>query len=458
MAKSSQHILATVREKIGSYRKILVGFSGGIDSTVLLHALYQIKISELPSLEIRAIHIHHGLNIQADKWEAHCASLCQKWDIPFICRHVTVEGSNKGIEAAARAERYQAYREELLEDEIIVTAQHLDDQAETVMLALKRGSGPTGLSAMPESLAFQATCGNTVLLRPLLTISRHALEHYRAEQQLPWVEDDSNQDDRYDRNFLRLHIMPRLSERWPHFANAVSRSASLCAEQEALLDELLQDSLDEIIDYRGGLYIDGLVHCSVAKRNALIRRWIGLHQLAMPPFNQLERIWQEVALARPDAEPICRLGEVEIRRYQGALWVVKRIHSVTGKQYYWDYPAAYSLPESLGTLVVMEEEGQIRSPQENEVVTIRFGLQGSLSIVGRNHSRSSKKIWQELGVAPWMRERTPLIYYNDTLICAVGCFITPDGFVGENNVGIAIDWQNSEHWINNGEFSSELFQ
>ena len=382
MAKSSQHILATVREKIGSYRKILVGFSGGIDSTVLLHALYQIKISELPSLEIRAIHVHHGLNIQADKWEAHCASLCQKWDIPFICRHVTVEGSNKGIEAAARAERYQAYREELLEDEIIVTAQHLDDQAETVMLALKRGSGPTGLSAMPESLAFQAKCGNTVLLRPLLTISRHALEHYRAEQQLPWVEDDSNQDDRYDRNFLRLHIMPRLSERWPHFANAVSRSASLCAEQEALLDELLQDSLDEIIDYRGGLYIDGLVHCSVAKRNALIRRWIGLHQLAMPPFNQLERIWQEVALARQDAEPICRLGNVEIRRYQGALWVVKRINSLMGKQYQWNYPEDYLLPESLGMLVVMEGEGQIRPPQENEVVTIRFGLQGSLSIVG----------------------------------------------------------------------------
>ncbi|HHR6406747.1 TPA: tRNA lysidine(34) synthetase TilS [Providencia alcalifaciens] len=458
MAKSSQHILATVREKIGSYRKILVGFSGGIDSTVLLHALYQIKISELPSLEIRAIHVHHGLNIQADKWEAHCASLCQKWDIPFICRHVTVEGSNKGIEAAARAERYQAYREELLEDEIIVTAQHLDDQAETVMLALKRGSGPTGLSAMPESLAFQAKCGNTVLLRPLLTISRHALEHYRVEQQLPWVEDDSNQDDRYDRNFLRLHIMPRLSERWPHLANAVSRSASLCAEQEALLDELLQDSLDEIIDYRGGLYIDGLVHCSVAKRNALIRRWIGLHQLAMPPFNQLERIWQEVALARQDAEPICRLGNVEIRRYQGALRVVKRINSLMGKQYQWNYPEDYLLPESLGMLVVMEGEGQIRPPQENEVVTIRFGLQGSLSIVGRNHSRSSKKIWQELGVAPWMRERTPLIYYNDTLICAVGCFITPDGFVGENNVGIAIDWQNSEHWINNGEFSSELFQ
>ncbi|WP_323084030.1 tRNA lysidine(34) synthetase TilS [Providencia alcalifaciens] len=455
MAKSSQHILATVREKIGSYQKILVGFSGGIDSTVLLHALYQIKNSINPLLQIRAIHIHHGLNIQADKWEAHCASLCQQWNIPFICQHVTVDSAQIGVEAAARAERYQAYRDELLKDEILVTAQHLDDQAETFMLALKRGSGPAGLSAMPESLPFQAKSGKTVLLRPLLSISRHELENYRAEYQLPWVEDDSNQNDRYDRNFLRLHIMPRLSERWPHFANAVSRSASLCAEQEALLDELLQDLLDDIIDYRGGLYIDGLIHCSAAKRNALIRRWIGLHQLAMPPFNQLERIWQEVALARQDAEPICRLGDVEIRRYQGALWVVKRINSLMGKQYQWDYPEAYLLPESLGTLVVMDGEGQIRPPQETEKVTIRFGLQGSLNIVGRHHSRSSKKIWQELGVAPWMRERTPLIYYNETLICAVGCFITPDGFVGEDNVGIAIDWQNSEFGTSNSEFSSE---
>lgn len=441
MVQQSQVIVERVLSKIRGLQKILVGFSGGIDSTVLLHALYLIREKQLPSLEIRAIHIHHGLNSKANTWEQHCAQLCLQWDIPFVCRHVAVDASQKGIEAAARDARYQAYREELQENEVLVTAQHLDDQAETFMLALKRGSGPAGLSSMPELLAFTACCGSTWLLRPLLSTPRIELETYMQEQQLSWVEDDSNQDDRYDRNFLRLHIMPVLAERWPHFSSAVARSAALCGEQESLLDELLKDTLEEMMDYQGGLFIDDLIGCSSSKRNALIRRWVGLHQLPMPPFNQLERIWQEVALARQDADPICRLGQFEIRRYQGALWVVKRINRLVNQQFAWQFPEPFELPESLGILQVMEGQGQIRSPLAHENVTIRFGLQGTLNIVGRHRSRSSKKIWQELGVAPWMRERIPLIYYNDQLITAVGCFITPEGVADEASLGIAIDWQ-----------------
>ena len=450
MEKKSQAIIEQILNKVSPFQKILVGFSGGIDSTVLLHALYQAKNSTHPALQVRAIHIHHGLNVKADAWEQHCAQLCQQWNIPFICCHVEVDSSDKGVEAAARDARYQAYREELDVDEVLATAQHLDDQAETFLLALKRGSGPAGLSSMPESLSFATKHGKTQLLRPLLTIPRVDLEAYMQAQQLPWVEDDSNQDDRYDRNFLRLRIIPLLSERWPHFPSAIARSASLCAEQESLLDELLQDVLDEVTDYNGGLFIDSLQGYSSAKRNALIRRWIGLHQLPMPPFNQLQRIWQEVALARQDAEPVCRLGLVEIRRYQGALWVVERINSLVGQQYSWDYPETFVLPESLGQLVVMQGQGNIRPPAKNEKVTVRFGLAGTLKIVGRSHSRSSKKIWQELGVAPWMRERTPLVYYNEELITAVGCFITPTGMIGSELLGISIDWQKQ------GKFQASL--
>lgn len=446
MVKQSQVIVEQIFSKIRDFQQILVGFSGGIDSTVLLHALYQIKNNLNPLLQIRAIHIHHGLNTKADEWEKHCASLCKEWSVPFICQNVQVDPTHSGIEAAARDARYQAYRDELHENEIIVTAQHQDDQAETFMLALKRGSGPTGLSSMPQITPFKATIGNTYLLRPLLSIPREKLEEYMQENQLPWVEDDSNQNDKYDRNFLRLHIMPLLTERWPHFSSAVSRSAALCGEQETLLDELLQDSLDEMMDYHGGLFIDSLNSCSPAKRNALIRRWVGLHQLPMPPFNQLQRIWQEVALARQDAEPVCRLGDVEIRRYQGALWIVRRITRLTNKQYDWDYPNLFTLPESLGQLEIMHGQGQIRPPNEHEKVTVRFGLQGTINIVGRTHSRSSKKIWQELGIAPWMRERTPLIYYNDELIAAVGSFITPFGLVDEGKVGIAINWQKNNEF------------
>lgn len=446
MAKQSQAIIEQVLSKIGNFQKVLIGFSGGVDSTVLLHALYQIKTQILFSLEIRAIHINHGLNDKADEWEVHCHSLCKQWSIPFVCQHVIVDPTHSGVEAAAREARYQAYRDELTHNEIILTAQHLDDQAETFMLALKRGSGPAGLSSMPESMIFNATVGQTWLLRPLLAISRHDLEIYADENKLIWVEDDSNQDDRYDRNFLRLRIMPVFMQRWPYFSGAISRSASLCAEQESLLDELLKEALDDMMDYRGGLFIDGLQDCSNAKRNALLRRWIGLHQLPMPPFNQLQIIWQEIALARQDAEPVCQLGNVDIRRYQGALWIVRRINSLLGLRFVWHYPQPFMLPESLGVLEVMVDEGQIRPPLSTEKVTVRFGLQGTLKIVGRMHSRSSKKIWQELGISPWMRERTPLIYYDEKLISAVGCFITPEGMVDDGQLGIAF------RWIKNDEY------
>ncbi len=142
--QQSNIIIERILNKIQGFEQLLVGFSGGIDSTVLLHALFQIRQTHLPTLSIRAIHIHHGLNHKADAWEQHCAQLCSQWDIPFICRHVTVDPSQKGVEAAARDARYQAYREELMANEILVTAQHLDDQAETFMLALKRGSTPQG--------------------------------------------------------------------------------------------------------------------------------------------------------------------------------------------------------------------------------------------------------------------------------------------------------------------------
>ncbi|KPD04345.1 tRNA(Ile)-lysidine synthetase [Moellerella wisconsensis ATCC 35017] len=451
MSQLSMQIINTVEEKIKHQRHILVGFSGGLDSTVLLHCLYQLREQRYPDLQIRALHIHHGLNPKADYWVQHCEQICLEWKIPFICRRVEVDASKKGEEAAAREARYQAYRAVIYPNEVMVTAQHLDDQAETFMLALKRGSGPAGLSAMPESMPFMTHVDvesgekiNSLLLRPLLTLSRSQLDHYAQQFTLCWIEDDSNQDDRYDRNFLRLHVMPILNQRWPHFASAAARSAALCAEQESLLDELLTSALQEALDYQGGLSIEVLQTCSAEKRNALIRRWFGYHNLTMPGYHQLQRIWQEVALARQDAEPIFQFGSYDIRRYQGYLWLVRRMKSLVNQQFTWDYPAPHILPNSLGCLVVMHGKGQIRPPATGEVVSIRFGLQQTINIVGREHSRHSKKIWQELGVAPWMRARTPLIYYNEQLITAVGCFVTRQGLVDEGKQGIAIHWDRND--------------
>ncbi|MDC9590775.1 tRNA lysidine(34) synthetase TilS [Xenorhabdus sp. XENO-10] len=450
MASTHDLLLTTLAEQIGQHKKILVGFSGGLDSTVLLHLLvclrtqsHQLSGERMVRMALRAIHIHHGLNSKADLWGEHCCQICADWQVDFRIEKVRLNTRQNGIEAAARNARYHAFQQELQKDEVLITAQHLDDQAETFLLALKRGSGPAGLSSMPSRMPF----AGTTLIRPLLNVSRAELEEYAQSQRLQWVEDDSNQDDRYDRNFLRLNIMPLLNQRWPHFPQAVSRSASLCGEQEQLLDELLKESLNALITLEGSISIPPLENSSEAKRNALLRRWLNQCGVKMPAREQLQRIWSEVALARQDAEPRFRLGQHDIRRYRQQLWLVPQYQNLAGAIFAWDLRQELMLPDGLGTLCLSQENDikensiKVRMPNGHEQVTIRFGVQGNISIVGRQHSRHSKKLWQELGVAPWLRERTPLLYYNEKLIAALGVFITKAGQCLSDDERISVQWK-----------------
>lgn len=214
----------TLNRQLLTSRQILVAFSGGLDSTVLLHQLVQWR-TENPGVALRAIHVHHGLSANADAWVTHCENVCQQWQVPLVVERVQLAQEGLGIEAQARQARYQAFARTLLPGEVLVTAQHLDDQCETFLLALKRGSGPAGLSAMAEVSEF----AGTRLIRPLLARTRGELVQWARQYDLRWIEDESNQDDSYDRNFLRLRVVPLLQQRWPHFAEATARSAALCA-------------------------------------------------------------------------------------------------------------------------------------------------------------------------------------------------------------------------------------
>lgn len=403
--------------------RILVAFSGGLDSSVLLHTLVTLRATQLPALQLRAVYVHHGLSMHADQWGEHCAQVCAAWQVSFQLLRVQVDVGHKGVEAAARDARYQAIARIIDTDETLLTAQHNDDQCETFFLALKRGSGPAGLASMAMEKAF----AQSQQLRPLLPISRHQLADYAAKHQLTWIEDESNQDDRFDRNFLRLHIMPSLRQRWPHFPEAVARSAQLCAEQECLLDELLHSTLQSAINKEGALDIAALQNISVIKRYALLRRWLARFSMPFPAKEQLQRIWQEVALARKDAEPVLKLGEHYIRRFRQRLYVLPLISSLKAWRLAWNSDQPLILPESLGTLTWASMGVAVRAARKEESVSIRFGAQGMQRIVGREHARSIKKIWQEQGIPPWQRERIPMLYYNDELIAALGVFITQAG-------------------------------
>ncbi|WP_431225264.1 tRNA lysidine(34) synthetase TilS [Serratia sp. L9] len=435
----TNQLLAQISDLLQAERQMLVAFSGGLDSSVLLHLLMLLRQRQ-PDIALRAVHVHHGLSRFADGWVAHCQQQCELWQIPLVVQYVQLDGRPGGIEAAARAARYAVFSETLQVDETLLTAQHLDDQCETFLLALKRGSGPAGLSAM----AAQARLGNNPLLRPLLGISRQQLEVYAQQHQLNWIEDDSNQDPRFDRNFLRLNILPPLNERWPHFAAATARSASLCAEQEQLLDELLAEPLAQLLCQENSLEIAGLHSCSPAKRYALLRRWIAMFGVTMPARDGLQRLWHEVALSKADAEPQLQLGDYQIRRFRQRLYLPPPLADLSEKRLSWSGKTPLPLPDGLGELLGGEGEYQVRAPQKHEQITVRFAAKGRVRIVGRAGSRPIKKLWQELNIPPWQRDRTPLIYYDDRLIVAVGVFITEDGQVAAGEQAWRFGWKKKQ--------------
>ncbi|MBE4856000.1 tRNA lysidine(34) synthetase TilS [Enterobacter cloacae complex sp. P40RS] len=425
--------LPAIALAVSPYRQLLVGFSGGLDSTVLLHRLKCWRDRE-PDVELRAMHIHHGLSVHADDWVAHCEAVCSAWAIPLVVERVTLADEGLGTEAQARKARYAAFSGALQPGEALVTAQHLDDQCETFLLALKRGSGPAGLSAMPERADF----AGTALIRPLLGETRASLEAWAHQHHLRWIEDESNQDDSYDRNFLRLRVLPLLNERWAHFSEAAARSAMLCAEQESLLDEMLREELETLITADGALELAPLEAMSPARRAALIRRWLAFHRAAMPSRAMLNRIWDEVAQAREDAAPRIYLNGFEVRRYKGQLWWVKSLPSLADRILDWPSPEqALTLPVNAG-VVALSRSGNVRLPEPGENVTVRFRASGMLHIVGRNGGRKLKKIWQEQNVPPWLRDTTPLLFYGDTLIAAAGVFVTKEGWAED---GVTFEWK-----------------
>ncbi|WVD65519.1 tRNA lysidine(34) synthetase TilS [Orbus sturtevantii] len=423
--KSTLVIQKTVQEKIIGHHHLLVAYSGGVDSSVLLHSLVMLKHHHLPNLDIKAIYIHHGISDNADIWADHCRTQCNVWQIPLIIEKVSLAVDDGNIEEQARDARYKVIQKYLTQNVALCTAQHLDDQSETFLLALKRGSGPTGLSAMPES----SKIAENLLLRPLLTISRQQIEQYAKEYNLAWVEDESNQDPYYDRNFLRLNVLPMLNQRWPHFNQMVARSAELCHEQQQLLDELLSVTFEQLIDKQLNLSITPLLSFSSAKRNTLLRMWFKQNKVAMPSRKQLTMIWQNVALAKEDSNPQFILHDKQIRRYQGKLYLLPNYQNLQSVRLNWqNLDTPLILPDNLGKLSITNTlPNCCRLPNQGENIWIGFYVSGMHHVVGRNGSRQIKKLWQEFGIPPWMRNRIPLVFYDETLITAVSIFVTKQG-------------------------------
>ncbi|HDU8576507.1 MULTISPECIES: tRNA lysidine(34) synthetase TilS [Vibrio diabolicus subgroup] len=401
--------------------KVVLAFSGGVDSRLLLELLS--RYQQAHSIECHAVYVHHGLSSNADDWADKCLLWAKQVGISCSIERVSLDISNgESIELLAREARYQALTKYIQEGDILLTGQHADDQLETFLLALKRGSGPKGLSSMAESMPFSSGS----LVRPLLTIKRKSIEDAATKLGLEWVEDESNQDTRYDRNFLRHCVIPELSGRWPSIHQAVQRSASLCAQQEALLDELLSAVFEHALQTDLSLSIEELAKHSELARARLIRMWLAKLNTSMPTQVQLNLIWNEVALAQQDANPKLQLKQGEVRRFRNRLYWVTEIADVTEWQSTIQVDTVLSLPERLGelTLTTSSSNATIALPSQPELLRVTFNPEGlSAHPTTRNHSRKLKKLFQEYNVPSWLRRQIPILMYQDRVVAVADLFV-----------------------------------
>ena len=401
----------------------LIGLSGGVDSVVLLDLFAQLR--ENRTLNLRAIHIHHGLSSNADSWVAFCEKLCERYAIPLTVQKVKVEGK-QGLEANARQARYQAIQSHIRANEVLVTAHHQDDQVETFLLALKRGSGIKGLGAM-QAVSFLQ---KIPIFRPLLAISKQEILAYAQQRKLVWIEDESNQRDDFDRNFLRNQVLPLLNQRWAQFNPMVARASRHCAEQQLLIEELLAEELATRFNPQdGSLSITHFAQCSPLKQQQLIRLWLQHLQVEMPSQAQLAQILDNLIFSEQDKNPQVKLGDKEIRRYQERIFVVSAVEQVTPFEMILppQMDVKFSLPNEIGTIIRTADSiickksdkiDRLLLPKElrDKPLTLKLNHSGKVKCYGKPHREEIKKIWQKNSVPVWQRTRTPLVFFDEQFV------------------------------------------
>lgn len=392
-------------------RGLVVGLSGGLDSCVLLHALRRVDIG----LPVRALHVHHGLSPHADAWAEQVAWFCKHEGVPLAVHHVQVR-REASLEGAARAARYAAFAAELQPHEALLLAQHRDDQAETFLFRLLRGAGVTGLGAMRPCRMLRVAGGAEIpQWRPLLSVSRAELLAYAQKEGLSWIDDESNEDRRYTRNFLRHEILPRLQERWPAASATLAATAARLQEADDLLQEFAAEMAHSCMDPEQRLLLPVFSQFPPPRQRLLLRHWLRQQGFLLPDERVLEAILSDVVAAREDANPRLAWPGCEIRRYRDRLYALPALASIPeGWEAEWKASEPLILPDGSRLIAASEAARtgtwQVRYRRGGE----RFRPAPALP------SRELKTLLQEAGVPPWQRERLPLVFDGETLIAVAG--------------------------------------
>jgi len=425
----------------GASGDVCVAFSGGLDSTVLLAALAELKSRGWPTA-IRALHIDHQLQPDSGLWAARCGETARQLGLPFGSQRVVVPVANgQGVEAAARAVRYAALYGSLAVGETVLTAHHADDQLETVLLALMRGAGVRGLSGMPR----RAPAGVGWHQRPLLDHPRADLECWARQRGLSWIEDPTNCEPRYRRSYLRHAVLPALRGTWPGAAMVASRSAAHLGEAAELLDDLARQDFEHAA-LETCLQRDKLSAMTPARRRNLLRFWLRSLNLPVPSTAKLGVLEHDMLVARPDRQLCVAWEGAEVKLHCGLLYAAPPLAPLpVAREQGWDWREPLVLPDGLGELHAVPAMGAGLAAARLPVrLTWRFrgevaGGSGGDSPDAAPHRL--KKLLQEAHVLPWWRGRLPLLSAGNHLLAVGDLWIAREFAATGSAPGVRVEWR-----------------
>ena len=438
MSKNSSSVQNIIESKIKPLlpNNICVAFSGGMDSIVLLHAVNNLLDGQS---KIRAIHIDHNIVNNSNELAQSCKKICKNYGIDLEIIALKIKHKGFGIEAAARDDRYKMLKEKLQENEYLLTAHHEDDQMETIFLRMARGTGLNGLQGINEKYPF----GKGIIFRPMLTANKKSVMEYAKEHQLKWIEDPSNQDTYFDRNYLRKKIIPEFRERWPSIATSVSRLSQLSAQNIEILNQVAEEDIG-VIENMNELPLSKLHEKSFERANNIIRYMIlanGMNIPSMMTFqNGLRRI-----LENNNDKSVIEWKGCSIRKYNNNLYFLDNKDIEPNKvdvKIPWELEKKINLGSNIGSIEATFIHGHGLSIQKcKNKLTISYRQGGELiKPVGHNMKKSLKNLYQENKILPWTRDKIPLIYCQDDLVSVADLWLNQNYMASQKEEGFFVNW------------------
>ena len=418
-------------------RRFVVAYSGGIDSHVLLHAMVNYIGKDKQRLHVA--HVNHGLQPDSKQWAERCVLTSTELGIAATVLKIDeAPPPGQSIESWARGHRYRLLKNILCAEDVLLTAHHQDDLAETLLLQLFRGAGPHGLASIADRQQF----GLGILLRPLLNVTSADICEYARVHDLEWIDDPSNEQDRYDRNYIRHRVLPVIEQRWPAVSERIAHAVKLQVRAAAGLDEAADAILKDAIGSEGSqISVVALRQLSDEMQSWVLRRWIARASFPIPDAAHVREMHRMIR-ARVDAEPCLSWKGSEMRRYRDTLFLMQaRPRRDVGSEYRWDFIEPLALVPGLLSATVALGCGLDANDAAQQRVVVRFRRGGErCHPITRTHSQSLKKLFQEWGIPPWLRGEIPLIFVGEEIAAVAGICVCRPFVAGEGEKGWTLQW------------------